>query len=121
MQQHITYNTIQDHPNYAIDLSEGSDTNTIHHNKIQDNRLNSQARDSGTGNVWYDTATDEGNWWIGDWYGGPYTIDGTSGSTDPFPLGEPLVVPEFSGKIITLILLMSLSLAVVPLIKRKKN
>ncbi len=117
----ITYNSIQDHPSYAIDLSEGSNNNTIHHNEIKNNRLNSQARDSGTGNIWYDTTTDEGNWWIGDWYGGDYTIDGIAGSVDPFPLGEPLVIPEFSTTIISLILLISASIAIIPIIRRKRN
>ncbi|MCE7740962.1 MAG: hypothetical protein GOP50_00765 [Candidatus Heimdallarchaeota archaeon] len=118
----ITYNVIQDHPSFAVDISEGSYNNTIHHNHFIDNRIgHSQARDSGTNNIWWDISTSEGNWW-NDWSGGDYIIDGTAGSVDLYPLGEPIVVPEFSKQIVTLLLLMSISVASVSFIgRRKKN
>lgn len=117
----VIYNTIQHCPSYAIDIDEDSSNHTIHHNHFIDNIPSgpSQASDYGINNVWYDTVTEEGNWWIGDWYGGPYVITGTAGSSDPYPLGEPLTIPEFSTKIIALILFMSLSIAIVPIFKKR--
>ncbi len=117
----ITYNVIQDHPSFGVDISSGSENNTIHHNHFIDNNDGgSQARDSGTNNIWWDINTSEGNWW-NDWTGGNYDISGTAASVDPFPLGDPIIVPEFSKQIIVLLLLMSTSIAVVPFIRKRKN
>ncbi len=82
----------------------------------------SQAVDYGSNNVWYDVTTNEGNWWIGDWYGGPYAIAGTAGSTDPYPLGEPLElpIPEFSIGISLLVVCIPVVCAIVIFLKKRK-
>ena len=75
---------------YGIWLEGPSIGNTVHHNKFVDNKLSggSQARDDGIQNIWYDTTTNEGNWW-NDYSGtGNYTIDGSRNSKDPYPLTD---------------------------------
>ena len=46
----------------------------------------SQARDTGVGNVWYDVSTMEGNFWS-DWSGyGTYSIEGSAENEDIYPM-----------------------------------
>ncbi len=92
----ITYNVIKLHPDFGITIDSGSSNNIIHHNYFIDNNIGgSQASDSGANNVWYDPITLQGNWW-NDWSSGDYVISGSAGSFDLYPLGEPIIVPEFS-------------------------
>ena len=87
----ITYNVFLNHTNFAVDIH--GDMNEIHHNSFYYNyeMENSQGYDSGQGNYWYDTATNEGNWWS-NWSGnGTYPIYGRAKSVDPFPLSFPPV------------------------------
>lgn len=116
----ITYNIIQQHSSYGVNLGIGTANINIHHNHFIDNNIGySQASDVGSNNIWYDTTTNEGNWW-NNWYGGDYLIDGSAGSVDPYPLGDPLVFPELLPKI-GLVALLSSILMLVPLIKKNKK
>ena len=125
----IIFNLLQENGVYGVAMTYGSDNNTIHHNTFVDNNDDpyggSQAGDSGISNTWYDTDTFEGNYWD-DWSGtGNYSIDGTAGSFDPYPLdeyGNPPIISEFSSNIIVLILVFVFSLVIIPLslITRKK-
>ncbi len=87
----VTYNLLQENGAYGVYLGFGSDNNLIHHNTFVENYLlgTSQACDRGTNNYWYDTETLEGNYWS-DWSGtGSYTVAGSAGSEDLYPLDEP--------------------------------
>ena len=108
----ITYNLLQENEEYGINLGYNCHNNIIHHNNFKDNNLggNSQGNDEGSGNVWYDVSTTEGNYWS-DWSGfGPYPIDGVAGSVDSYPLdeeGNPPVISEYlhiNGIILTIFL-----------------
>ncbi|MCG3220202.1 MAG: right-handed parallel beta-helix repeat-containing protein [Candidatus Heimdallarchaeota archaeon] len=123
----ITYNLLQENKLYGIGLFSGS-VNIIHHNTFIDNNLKgtiefvlSQARDNSASNTWYETSSNEGNYWS-DWSGtGSYPIDGIAGSVDPYPLGEPSVA-EFTNGFNLLILVFVLGLAIIPvsLITRRR-
>ena len=76
--------------------------NVIHHNSFVDNEREilevSQAVDDGENNIWYDTTTNEGNYWS-DWSGeGEYEIEGGVNSTDPYPLTDPPIPPIKDAK-----------------------
>ncbi|MHA1420010.1 MAG: right-handed parallel beta-helix repeat-containing protein [Candidatus Heimdallarchaeaceae archaeon] len=89
----LSYNNLQNNQGYGIGLFSLSSSNTIHHNNFVYNNygVTSQGRDDVTNNVWYDTATLEGNYWD-DWSGtGSYAIDGAAGAIDLYPLDEPTV------------------------------
>ena len=89
----VIYNLLQSNKEHGVYLESGSDNNLIHHNNFVDNNLGgtSQAYDDGTNNTWYDSATQEGNYWS-DWDGtGFCSIDGYAGSIDLYPLDEPTV------------------------------
>jgi parallel beta-helix repeat protein len=117
----ITYNTIQDHPSYGVEIYSGCENITVHHNHFIDNNIGgSQASDSGINDIWYDMEKLEGNWW-NDWTGGDYIIDGTAGTKDLFPLGEPVEIPEFSEAMVISMLLLPASILTVLIIKRKKR
>jgi len=66
---------IVDSENFAIVLNYDSDNNTIYHNVFYNNSVShpSQARDEGTGNLWYSASLEEGNVWS-DWSIGSYYI-----------------------------------------------
>ena len=90
----ISYNNISNNGWYGVSLYESCLSNRIHHNRFIDNGLwqrehnktDSQARDFGSKNLWYDETTFEGNYWS-DLDGViPYSIDGPSESIDPYPL-----------------------------------
>lgn len=121
----ISYNLLQNNDNYGVYLRPGSSNNIIHHNFFVVSMIgSSQARDDGTVNTWYDSETLEGNFWS-DWSGtGSYSIAGSAGSVDLYPLGVDFM-PEFSIKINLLILVYVFSLAIVPVSivtrKRLKN
>ncbi len=88
----ISYNLFKDNIGYAIYIEISNYDNIIDHNTFINNAVinnaessSSQAYDDGI-NTWYDMETNEGNYW-NDWSGiGVYTIDGLTGSVDPYPL-----------------------------------
>ena len=119
----ITGNLLENNQEYGIFLSTSSDNNIIHHNTFYNNNPGgtSQAYDDGSNNVWYDTTTNEGNYWD-DWVSGDYAIDGSATAVDPYPLNEPLVPPVFEFSLIfTSILFLIPSILLVLCIYVKKR
>ena len=119
----ISFNEFKANEDYAIQINSGSNFNIIHHNSfIANNEYGldtCQACDNAANNVWYDTATNEGNFWA-DWDGsGSYPIDGTAGSSDLYPLGSS-PVPEFD-KISFLTLLSLIPIFVVTIVRKKSK
>ncbi len=90
-------NTIDSNSNTGITLSSSTENNLIYHNDILNNTQ--QAVDDGTGNQWYNSTLEEGNYWSdyngtdqdGDGVGETnYTnIGGSAGSNDTYPLTIP--------------------------------
>ncbi|MFW6375638.1 MAG: PKD domain-containing protein [Thermoplasmatota archaeon] len=89
-------NILEDNSDFGIFLDPDTDNTIIYHNDL----FNNQATDDGTDNQWYNSTIDEGNFWsdysgtdddrdgIGDT---AYTdIQGSAGSTDPYPLMAPV-------------------------------
>ncbi|MCG3227549.1 MAG: hypothetical protein H7645_11580, partial [Candidatus Heimdallarchaeota archaeon] len=68
--------------------------NKIHHNSFVDNKQDSssQASDNGDENLWYDTSMNEGNYWSNSKKRKEYSIDGSAGNVDPYPLSSPIVL-----------------------------
>lgn len=72
-------------------LFDKSNNNTIHHNSFVDN-TEQCTNDNWINNQWYDSKTNEGNYWS-DYNGtGDYIIGGSAGARDPFPLDHPLAI-----------------------------
>jgi parallel beta-helix repeat protein len=94
----IYNNRIKRNGDYGIILADDPDNCTIYHNNLIDNHLShvygpSQASDDSTGTKWYNNTLQEGNWWW-DWSGtGFYSIDGTAGTSDIYPLLTPVTPP----------------------------
>ncbi len=85
----LSNNILIDNTGYGISLGRGCEDNTIHHNSFLNNSQGAtQASDDGSINQWYDSATDEGNYWSDYSGSGAYQIDGDAGATDPYPLDE---------------------------------
>ena len=99
----ISYNILLRNSEYGVFLDDDSNRNKIHHNDFIDNNENgteygeSQGYDAGFGNEWYDTDSDEGNYWSNHRGSDEYLIDGKAESTDPYPLREPLVYTPRDG------------------------
>ncbi len=86
----INYNLITLNHILGISLfAQITENITIHHNAFIDNQLleDSQAEDYGVNNVFYDINTSEGNYWS-NWISGSYSIAGSAGSYDPYPLSS---------------------------------
>ena len=114
----IESNTITGSLFYGIDLRSYTANNIIHHNYLIDNGgITSQARDDGTNNIWYDTSTNQGNYWSDLSGSGSYSIDGSAGSVDPYPLSS---VSEFSLIPAFLFAFLVFCTAIVPIIKKRK-
>ncbi len=110
---------------YGVKLDLGSDDCVVHHNSFYNNNLDgtSQASDEGMNNAFYDDVSSEGNWWS-SWSGSSYySIDGSAGSIDPFPLGEPVVpVSEFPLRTIILgILFFCFTMLLIPIRSRQNK
>ncbi len=90
----IRHNLFNRNYDYGAYIDEYSVDNIIHHNEFVDNNLyitqGPQAFDGGSNNTWYDKTSNKGNYWS-DYSTIPYLIDGSAGSIDPWPLGEPIV------------------------------
>ena len=83
----IEFNLITSNGLIGIYLGSNSMNFTIHRNAFIDNNLeeDSQAIDNGSGSMWFDDILMEGNFW-NEWISGFYTIGGTAGSVDLYPL-----------------------------------
>ena len=83
----IQYNILANNSFYGISIFAGIYI-VIHHNSFTYNNLiGSQGFDSGSGNYWYDVDLLEGNFW-NDWSSGNYSIDGSAGAEDIYPLSS---------------------------------
>lgn len=88
----ISYNTLQEIKEYGIKIWEWSTWNKIHHNYFVCNNREgtehgfSQAYDEGYNNRWYESSTDEGNFWSDYDSINEYPIDGSVNNTDLYPL-----------------------------------
>ncbi len=104
---------------------DGSHHSQIYWNNFTDNNNeNIQAYDSdGSNNTWYNSVTQEGNYWD-DFVSGTYPIDGDSGSEDLYPLSGPyILIPEFSFEMLGLWgLLISITffLILIPYFRKRK-
>ena len=92
----ISENVLINNLFYGVYLDTGYKKNKIYRNNFFSNNDGScQAYDSGANNEWYDSSTNEGNYWS-DYSGtGSYLIDG-AGASDPYPLSESAIVGEFT-------------------------
>ncbi|MEM3341144.1 MAG: NosD domain-containing protein [Thermoplasmata archaeon] len=121
----ISYNIFYHNLGYGINITSSSSSNTIRHNDfVQNNNGGCQAYDEAGGNDWNLTLPQEGNYWDNwdglDWgTASAYPIDGSTGASDWYPLGAPVVIPEFpatgSGCIVIVFVIFSLFFC-----KRKK-
>lgn len=90
----FTYNTFESNFLWGIVLDLYSSYNSIHHNSFHNNNQyysTSQAKDDGNNNMWHYEKEEEGNYWENYSGVGNYSIDGTAGTVDPYPLSEPPV------------------------------
>jgi len=84
----IHHNSITNNTLHGVSILSGS-YNIVHHNSFMFNNLlgSSQGLDSGTSNYWYEQLSSSGNFW-NDWLVGNYTIDGSAGAEDIYPLSS---------------------------------
>ncbi len=103
----ISYNVLTRNIDYGIYIYEVSTWNKIHHNYFICNNRDgtehgySQAYDEGYNNRWYESATDEGNYWNDHEGIGEYQIDGKDNNTDPYPFVydyECVTITETTGE-----------------------
>ncbi|GAH83588.1 unnamed protein product, partial [marine sediment metagenome] len=117
------YNLIQECVSYAVYIGENSHNNTLYLNTFFENNhlYDWQAEDFGLNNSWYNETTHLGNYWS-DWSGtGSYSIGGSAGSVDLYPLLFPSITPridEFS-MFLSLPLFLLLVAIAVPILKIK--
>ena len=92
----------------------------FYHNDFIENNLAAatpQAKDHGVNNLWYNDVTLEGNYWS-DYSGeGPYTIGGSAGSEDLYPLKKPNIKETNYGLFFILAFISTIFIV----IKRRKR
>ena len=122
----ISYNLFEKNGYYGAALYFNVLNCKIHHNSFERNNrkgfASSQAGDYGSGNIWYDISTNEGNYWS-DWGGaGPYSIEGDASSEDPYPLKNPTVplIKEYDSSIALFFLLFIPILSVSWIFRNKR-
>jgi len=88
----VSRNILKNNSEYGIKIEMLSSNNTFHHNSFIDNGLSPQAYDLNTNdNLWYDSTTEEGNYWSDHPECDPYILAGGGGEvTDPHPLDANL-------------------------------
>ena len=86
----ISLNVINRCYYYAIDLFFDISQVVIYHNSFLNNNFKnseeSQCRDNGINNIWYNEYINEGNYWSDLGMNLTYEIDGSAGSVDFYPL-----------------------------------
>ena len=136
----IRNNLFENNTSFALILTafmEQSFTrqNLVYHNSFVNNNPNgqSQAKDVGSHNRWYNESLKEGNYWS-DWLGFlPYDIDGSANTVDMYPLEAPLhptitkIPTLFKGRIALVIslsigipVLLAISILIVKKFKKRK-
>ncbi len=122
----ITYNSFTENTRWGVVLDFNSDGNEIHHNSFIRNYLfygTSQVKDDGKENIWYDTSTQQGNYYD-DYLGkGNYSIDGLANACDFYPLAEPPIYspPNYFGYFAFLSLLILIPVCVFAIKKVRKK
>lgn len=119
----IKYNLFEQNTDYGAQLDTVCNNNIFHHNAFINNALGlgkQQAYDDGISTIWYDVSTNEGNFWS-DWGGtGDYSIDGSAGTFDLYPLGSSPIVAEFSSSIHLLYLALFISISSTVFVLKRK-
>ena len=90
----ISYNLIRNFTARSIVLRTNSNNNIIFHNSLYNNTksiFQSQGYDECFGNIWYNPITLEGNYWNNLGSNSTYTIAGSAGSIDLYPLTSPII------------------------------
>ncbi|MCE7749358.1 MAG: right-handed parallel beta-helix repeat-containing protein [Candidatus Heimdallarchaeota archaeon] len=95
----IAENTFVENDNYGVEINTFSHNNAIAGNSFLGNNQggSSQGFDDGENNLWYNPSTFNGNSWS-DYGSGDYQIDGSSSSSDIYPLDvdySPTGKPDF--------------------------
>lgn len=121
----ITNNNFTASTSYGLSMTLSVGTNKIYHNAFYDNNLAGttvQALDD-AGDQWYDEVLEEGNFW-NDWSGSvssTYTIDGSAGSEDPYPLGFVPEISEYTNGYLSYIMIaMFLAIPLVVYFRKRK-
>ncbi len=94
----FTHNNLEQNRAHGFEIYTGTNNEIYLNNFIENYDLsawpqgwtyNSQAVDSGLGNLWYSISSSTGNYWSNYWYiESHYAIDGDSNSSDLFPSGR---------------------------------
>ena len=89
-QNTVLYNMFENSTSWGMIIFDFSNNNTIHHNNFLDNNFGgiSQAYDNSSFNLWYEQLTMEGNFWSEKTGPGNYSIAGSAGSVDLYPLND---------------------------------
>ncbi|MHA1346622.1 MAG: right-handed parallel beta-helix repeat-containing protein [Candidatus Heimdallarchaeaceae archaeon] len=121
----ITNNSFDTSTSYGLSMTLSTGLNKIYHNEFKDNNLAGttiQALDN-AGDQWYDEVLEEGNWWS-DWSGASsssYTVDGSAGSEDLYPLGFVPEISEYtSGYISYIMIIVILAIPLGTYIRKRK-
>ncbi|MHA1203151.1 MAG: right-handed parallel beta-helix repeat-containing protein [Candidatus Heimdallarchaeaceae archaeon] len=99
----ISYNIFMENSEYGVFIDEVSTWNKIHHNDfIKNNKEGteygkSQGFDDGFSTKWYDSSSNEGNYWSNHRCSDEYSIDGNAEKTDPYPFSEPIAYVPTDG------------------------
>lgn len=105
----ITYNNFSTNNMYGVYLDTNSTNNIFHHNNFINNAMTPNAYDDGSENLWYESSSNEGNYWF-DYVGpGSYSIGGSAGSEDPYPLSSPsdlIIIQEYNQHQYSMFLLL---------------
>ena len=125
----LMFNHIEETRLYAIYFETNINSYAVHHNNFIGNNAGgtSQALDddiTGTPQVtWYDTTTNEGNYWDDYSGSGNYIIDGTANNFDPYPLSSQIditVIPEISPNQFLYLLLVFSTIGLISIMFKKK-
>ncbi|MFW9847538.1 MAG: right-handed parallel beta-helix repeat-containing protein [Candidatus Thorarchaeota archaeon] len=93
----ISENVITSNTNYGLNLGESTVGITVELNEFYDNSDGCQVCDDGTGNLIrynyyddWDSPDDDSDGFVDT----PYSLDGSTGNSDSYPLAEPGVMPQ---------------------------
>jgi len=88
----IIYNSFYNSSDYALWIDVDSSNATVYHNNFFYNNLagDSQCYNEDTTSTWYNIVLSEGNYWSDIGSNSTYSIAGSAGSTDLYPLATPV-------------------------------
>jgi len=121
----ITNNQFETNTAYGLSMHLSVGLNKIYHNAFFDNNLGGsgiQALDD-AGDQWYHELLLSGNYWD-DWspaVSSSYSIDGSAGSADLYPLGDVPEISEYSiGYLAYILVIVFLTIPIIGYIKRRR-